>query len=234
MTRPLSFIQPDMFAASRFASWPFASLEPQAYDFIMTDPPWHFSLRSVKGEGKSAQAQYATMTLDDIMALPVGDLAREHCLLWLWGTAPMLRQQLACLDAWGFDYVTKGVWVKQTRLGNRHFGTGYALRNEHEEIIIAKRGEPVIASRSLRSVVFGPVREHSRKPDEAYALAEAMCPHGRRADVFSREQRPGWDAWGNEAGLFDGASDTRSARRPDARVATSTKPVMRSTKEPTT
>lgn len=70
--------------------WPFGDLQPHSFDFIMADPPWRFEVRSEKGEGKSAQRHYQTMSLDEINGLPVLDLAAENCTLWLWCTAPML------------------------------------------------------------------------------------------------------------------------------------------------
>lgn len=211
-----SYIAPDMFRPGP-AAWPFGALAPQSYDLIMADPPWRFELYSEKGEEKSAQAHYATMTLDAIAALPVADLARPDCVLWLWCTAPMLEAQYSIARAWGFEPQTMGVWVKETVHGKLAFGTGYRLRNAHEPYVIATRGNPepfVIAtrgnpktSRSVRSVVLGQVREHSRKPDEAYLAAETMSvgKRVRRCELFSRESRPGWDTWGYEAGKFDQA-----------------------------
>jgi len=218
MTPAASFLQPGLFDPAPIRAWPFAPLQPQAYDFIMADPPWRFELYSAKGEGKSAQAHYATMTLDDIAALPVADLARGNCLMWLWATAPMLDQQIAILKRWGFRFVTSGVWVKKTVTGKTDFGTGYVLRSAHEPFLIGAIGEPE-TSRCVRSVVEGMRREHSRKPDEAYEEAGRLMPTARRrADLFSRESRPGWEAWGNETGKFDASlsatGDSAARSRP--------------------
>ncbi len=197
-----SWVAPDMFTTGP-AGWAFPGLEPQAYGYIMCDPPWHFVLRSEAGAKKSAQAQYETMTIADIAALPVGDLARETCILWLWATAPMLPQQIAIGEAWGFRYATSGAWVKRTRSGKLAFGTGYILRSAHEPFLIFSRGDP-LTTKSIRSVIEAETREHSRKPDEAYDAAERMMPQAfRRADLFSRQSRPGWEPWGLEAGKFD-------------------------------
>jgi N6-adenosine-specific RNA methylase IME4 len=173
-----------------------------AYDFIMADPPWRFETYSEVGQEKSASQHYDTMTLDDIKALPIGDLARSDCLLWLWATGSMIDQQLEVMSAWRFQFVTMGTWVKQTVNGKLAFGTGYRLRDAAEFFLIGKRGDPV-STRSVRNVVMGPLREHSRKPNEAYAAAEQMMPNARRADVFARTKRSGWEAWGNEVGKFD-------------------------------
>lgn len=200
-----SFLAPSLFAPHEAAVWPFGGLVPQAYDFIMIDPAWHMEMYSELGEEKSPQSQYRTMPIEDIAALPVGDLARENCLLWLWGTTPLLPQQIALLPGWGFKYSTCGVWAKRTVNGKRHFGTGYGgFRNEHEFIIVGRRGSPKMGSKSIRSIIEGEAREHSRKPEAAYLAAEAIMPDARRADVFSRESRPGWEACGDQAGAFDG------------------------------
>lgn len=201
--RAASYVAPDLFdGASRIAAWPWADLEPMAYQLIMIDPPWHFRLYSEKGEEKSAQAQYRCMDADAIAALPVADLAARDCLLWMWATAPMLDQQIAILKRWGFAFKTSGVWVKTTVNERIAFGTGYLLRNAHEPFLIGTRGEPK-TRRDVRSVVMGQVREHSRKPDEGYAAAERLMPDARRADVFARQRRPGWEAFGDEIEKFE-------------------------------
>ena len=183
-------------------TWPFGNLQPLSFDLIMADPPWHFDLYSEKGNTKSAQAQYGTMSLDDIKALPVGHLARGDAALFLWATWPMLPQAMAVLTAWGFQYVSGGVWHKKTVHGHTAFGTGYRLRSASEPWLLGIVGNPK-TSRAHRNVIEGLAREHSRKPEEAYAWCESYMPHARRADLFSRETRPGWEAWGNESGKFD-------------------------------
>lgn len=186
-------------------NWPFEPLQPLSYDFIMADPPWDFSLRSVKGQtSKAAAGQYSCMSIDDIAALPVGELGRGDTLLWLWATHPMIDQQIGVLRRWGFTFVTSGVWGKTTTKGKIAFGTGYRLRCASEPFLIGTLGNPESA-KNIRTLFMAPLREHSRKPDEGYAIAEAMMPKAmRRADLFARQSRPGWEAWGNEATKFDG------------------------------
>jgi len=183
-------------------SYPFAPLEPGAYGMIMADPPWTFENWSKKGvTNKGAAGQYRTMKLQDVQRLPVSTLADENCFLWLWCTNPMLREGIATMAAWGFEFVTAGHWHKKTVHGKTAFGTGYVLRCAGEPFLIGRRGKPK-AARNVRSIVEGPLREHSRKPDEGYAAAERLYPFVRRADPFSREGREGWDAWGDETTKF--------------------------------
>lgn len=196
--------QPCLFdGAALRPNWPFGGIAPMSADLIMADPPWQFALYSAKGEEKSAQAQYATMPTDAICRLPVADLAKRDCLLWLWCTWPMLEDGIAVLKAWGFAYVTGGAWHKTTARGKTAFGTGYRLRSACEPILIGTVGSPETTA-SVRNIVVGQAREHSRKPEEAYAAAERLMPHAQRIDLFSRLDRPGWTSWGNEAGKFNG------------------------------
>lgn len=185
-------------------NWAFPGLEPAAYDFIMADPPWDFSNWSAKGEGKNAKAHYRCLPIDEIKAFPVAELAAPNTLLWMYGTNPMLDQQIETMKAWGFEYKTAGSWIKTTVHGKLAFGTGYIFRSASEPVLIGTRGNPK-TSRSVRSVFFGKVREHSRKPEEGFDIAEKMMPHAkRRLELFSRSDRPGWETWGDEKGKFNG------------------------------
>lgn len=186
----------------RVNDWPFAQLRPLSYQTIMVDPPWAFKARSQRGvTSRSAGGQYSTMSLEKIKGLPVGDLAGGDCLLWLWATHPMIREAIEVLDAWGFRFLTSGVWVKRTCGGKLAFGTGYRLRCASEPFMLGAMGKPS-TTRAQRTVIEGPLREHSRKPDEAYAAAERLMPRAFRADLFARERRAGWDGWGDELEKF--------------------------------
>lgn len=185
-----------MTGADLFELRPFGG-----FDLIMADPPWRYELRSSAGEEKAPQAQYTCQDIDWIKALPVEALAGENCLLWLWATNPMLPQAFEVMAAWGFTFATAGHWSKKTRTGKQAFGTGYILRCAGEPFLIGKIGAPR-TTRSVRSVIEGPVRQHSRKPDEAFAAAEQLMPLARRLELFSRQPRAGWDTWGDEIHKF--------------------------------
>jgi len=191
----------------------FSKIPLFGYNMIMADPPWEFKLRSDKGEDKSPQAQYNCMPLDEICSMNVADLAAGNCLLWLWVTNPMIDQGLDVLRAWGFQFKTAGTWVKMSKSWTAdgwkdgkepklNFGTGYILRSANEPFLIGTMGDND-TSKSVRSAIRGAVREHSRKPDEAYREAERLLPSAYRLDMFSREERQGWDSFGFEAGKFN-------------------------------
>lgn len=181
----------------------FVDLRPAGgFGLIMADPPWSFDNWSAKGEAKNAKAHYDCEPWEAIAGLPVWALAADDCLLWLWATNPMLPQALAVMSAWGFTFKTAGHWVKRTVNGKIAFGPGYVLRCAGEPFLIGVRGAPKTA-KDVRSVFEGPLREHSRKPDEAFAIAEHLVPDVRRIELFSREFRTGWACWGNEIGKFN-------------------------------
>lgn len=183
-------------------NWPFNPLDPYAYDFVMVDFPWRLETYSDKGKNKGPDRHYKTMTIPEIKRFPLADLGSPHSIFWIWATNPMLDQQIDLMRYYGIKYVTCGVWVKRTRHGKIAFGTGYRLRGSHEPFLIGTIGNPE-SSKSIRSVIEGPVRENSRKPEEAYETAMRMMPHAhRRADVFARQKRPGWEAFGDELGKF--------------------------------
>lgn len=204
----------------------FIALRPAGgFGLIMADPPWSFDNFSAAGEAKNAKAHYACTPVDWIRDLPVGLLAGEHCLLWLWATNPMLPEAMTVLAAWGFTFKTAGTWIKRTRHGKVGFGTGYVLRSANEPFLIGTIGAPK-TGRSTRSAIVtdaagaafagdwpacavtieAATREHSAKPDAAYAAAEDLMPDARRIELFSRRDRPGWAVWGNEAGKFGDAA----------------------------
>lgn len=194
-------------------SWPFYPLQMFGYDVGMIDCPWPWEAYSEKGEAKSPEAQYQTMSMEEIAALPVGDLFGDGGILMCWATWPLIDQQAAIMRGWGFNIVTGGAWAKRTESGKLRWGTGYVLRSVCEPFLIGSLNARKARGSSLTnmietiadSVIDGLAREHSRKPDEAYSLLEALTPGARRCDVFSRQQRPGWDGWGNEATKFEAA-----------------------------
>lgn len=187
------------------SEWPFGNLRPLSFDFIMADPPWDFETWSEKGATKGGRAHYACMDLDAIRQLPVGMLARGDACLFLWACWPMLPQALDVMAAWGFRYASGGVWHKRTINGKTAFGTGYRVRCASEPFLLGYVGNPQ-NSKSERNVIEGLTREHSRKPEEAYAWAERYMPSAWRLELFSRTDRPGWATWGNETRKFNEAA----------------------------
>jgi N6-adenosine-specific RNA methylase IME4 len=139
----------------------------------------------------------------------VGRLAQADCLLLLWttGWAMATGQAQSVCRAWEFTPVTEIVWRKTTALGRPRVGPGYRARTMHEPVLVGKIGSPRQLS-AFPSLFDGVAREHSRKPEEFYALVDKHTAGLRRADLFARQSRPGFDAWGNETTKFDALEAT--------------------------
>lgn len=190
--------------------WPFSGLDRNRYGVILADPPWRFEVYSEKGEGRSPK--YARMTLDDVQALPVADLAAPDCVLLLWVVNPMLPHGLEVMRAWGFTFKTIAFcWAKTTKRSwatwtpNFHMGLGYWSRQNIELCLLGTRGRPKRTGKGVRQLMVEPLREHSRKPDETFRRIEALVP-GPYCELFSRQPRPGWDTWGLEREKFEAAA----------------------------
>ena len=183
-------------------TWPFGDLPPLSYDLIVIDPPWRFRTWSETNQAKSPSRHYELMHTEDIMALPVGRLAQRDCVLLCWATGAMYPHALDCVKAWGFEHKSQMIWRKVTAAGKSAMGTGYWSRSMHEPVIIATMGKPT-KIRGFPSLFDGVRREHSRKPDEFYEMVERHSIGIRRADLFSRQSRKGWDGFGFETGKFD-------------------------------
>jgi N6-adenosine-specific RNA methylase IME4 len=147
---------------------------------------------------RSIECHYPTLSLDEICALPVGDLATDDAMLYLWATAPKLAECIKVIEAWGFDYRTHIMWDKEI------IGMGYYARNQHELLLIARRGAipPPEAGKQPSSVYRERRGAHSAKPLFFYEMIEASYPGLPRIEIFARgAPRAGWDAWGNEASV---------------------------------
>ena len=171
----------------------------EPFDIIVMDPPWHFASNSAAKPGRNARRHYPTMRDDELRALAVPDLAARPCLLFMWTTSPMLRRAITIPETWGFRYVSDLVWPKQ------RIGTGYWSRNQHETVLIYKLGRFPWPGRApfKSSLISGAQREHSRKPDSLQDQIDAVWPDARKLEMFARQQRSGWTAWGNEVDRFN-------------------------------
>jgi N6-adenosine-specific RNA methylase IME4 len=164
---------------------------------LYADPPWQYENPPMGGSNRSIENHYPTMTLEEICALPVGDVAHDEAVLFMWATSPKLYECMKVLDAWAFTYRTDMVWIKD------QIGMGYHVRGKHESLLIAKRGElppPAVDARP-ESVIEAPRLEHSAKPPVLYDIIDRMYPDVRKIELFGRapEQRKLWTAWGNQA-----------------------------------
>lgn len=170
---------------------------------IMADPPWQFVNRTGKMAPEHRRlSRYATMTLPEISALPVAEIADTPSHLYLWVPNALLPEGLAVMQAWGFAYKSNIVWHKIRKDGGSDGrGVGFYFRNVTELLLFGVRGKnarTLAPGRTQVNMMQTRKREHSRKPDEQYDLIEACSP-GPYLELFGRGVRKGWSTWGNQA-----------------------------------
>lgn len=172
----------------------------EKFSLILADPAWSYRVWNKKDIGRSAENHYPTMSLKDICALPVTDIAADDCVLFLWATFPNLPEAFEVIKAWGFTYKTVAfTWVKTCRKSSGYFmSLGHWTRANAEICLLATKGHPHRISKSVRQLIVSPVRRHSQKPDETRERIIELMGDLPRIELFAREKVDGWSAWGNE------------------------------------
>lgn len=161
---------------------------------IVMDPPWAYEKRSADSSHRAA-SPYPEMSFTEIAVLPVRKLACQDSILWLWTTNAHMRAAIDLIDSWDFTYKTILTWAKD------RMGTGDWLRGQTEHCVMAVRGKPTVNLTNQTTLLRGSLREHSRKPEEFYKLVETLCP-GSKLEMFSRQERKGWQSHGDEKRHF--------------------------------
>lgn len=168
------------------------------YKCVVADPPW-----AERGGGKikrGADRHYPLLSEREIVETMIScrhwSRVESDAHLWLWVTNNFLESGLFVMRALGFRYVTNAVWAKH------RMGLGQYMRGQHELCLFGVRGrmKPKPTARSTPSLISGGILErtkHSRKPDEFFAHVEKIS-EGPYLEMFAREQREGWECWGNE------------------------------------
>lgn len=199
--------------------WHFSTWSARGRDRCPDAPTTNEYGYDVRGRNNSPVRHYATMQIDEIKKLPVSDFASDDCLLFLWAVDPLIPRALDVGRAWGFEYKTIAFyWAKTRRVTSKRgerfadpvrrafpMGTGYWTRANPECCLLFSRGSPKRQAADVEKLIVSPRREHSRKPDEIYGRIERLV-QGPYLEMFARQRRPGWDAWGNEIDKFGTAA----------------------------
>ena len=202
---------------------PFAGLLRNHYATLLTDNPWLFKTWSPKGLGRSGEAHYQTLSYTELAALPVGELAADDAVLFMWILQTQIPEAVRLFEAWGFKLKSVAfAWFKGD--GQQLFpddppmqmGLGKWTRAEFEQCWLGTRGNPKRLNADVRQVLVEKRREHSRKPDGIHQRIERLVA-GPYLELFARQSRPGWTTWGNERTKFDRGfrQDSNSSERGD-------------------
>lgn len=140
------------------------------FSVILADPSWQYD--HSYSENRVIENQCPTMTLEEIIALPVKDICTRSAVLYLWVTSPKLQEGLYVMGEWGFTYRSSMVWVKD------QVGMGYWARSKHELLLIGTKGKMPCPDPKLRpeSVISAKRCKHSEKPDDVYRIIEKAYP----------------------------------------------------------
>jgi len=184
------------------------ALPKKKFDIIYADPPWHYNGKmQFDNSGKtangfdpskrifisSADFKYPTVKLQDLKKIPIGDIAADDSLLFMWTTNPHLSQAIDLGSAWGFEYKTVAfIWDKMS-----HNPGQYTLSN-CELCLVFKRGRipKPRGARNVQQLIRSPRQAHSQKPDEVMQAIERMFPTQSRIELFARRKVRGWSSWG--------------------------------------
>jgi len=161
------------------------------FSIIYADPPWEYEFSN--SNMRDIENHYPTLELEKIKEIKVP--SDDNAILFLWTPAPKLEEALEVMKAWGFSYRTNIVWIKDK------IGTGYYSRGKRELLLIGIKGEGIgapLPENRPKSVIFAERTEHSKKPDIFYEIIEKMYPKHSKIELFARNKREGWEAWGNE------------------------------------
>lgn len=176
----------------------FEPLPSGPYPCILVDPPWRFMAYSGATVPSRRGQLYATLSLAELAQLPIADVAAKDCALFVWTFGPHLAQTLALGEAWGFTFKTDVHWWVKTRKGGWPVpGLGHWSRKQGEQVWLFTRGRPKRLSGGVEQIIYAERGDHSAKPPELYDRIEALVG-GPRLELFARQRRAGWDAWGNQ------------------------------------
>ena len=185
------------------------------FNVIVEDSPWRFQdkLKNKQGVPRSADDNYSTMGLEDLMGLDVCELSADWSVLALWCPTSMLfTHGHPVMEARGYSFRQEWTWVKtgagvdiaeETPIPEDPalaFGMGRLARSCKESVLIGVRGKVYdhLLSHSERDVFFAPNLGHSQKPEELQNKLDRMFGPVPRLELFARRERPDWICVGAE------------------------------------
>jgi len=178
------------------------------FRILYIDPPWLYY--GDPNKYAACGKHYEMISFEDLCKMPVRKWMHKKSVLFMWGTCPKLDLPFKLIEAWGLHY--RGVpyiWIKTTKRGKIITGRGPVptlVKPNIEQVLAAttvKYGRPFpIHTLKQSQLVFAPIREHSRKPDEVRDRIVELCGELPRAELFATETFPGWFPCGNQIGKY--------------------------------
>lgn len=177
------------------------------YSIIYSDPAW----KQTKGNKRKCRPNqgklldYETMSLEDIKEVhrQVSTLCDDNHNIFMWTIDKYLHETEQMMKELGYELHARFVWDKENGVA-----PAFTVRFSHEYLLwFYKKGHILMPDEAVRGKFTTVLRErstvHSKKPECAYRMIETMFPTARKLEMFARSVRCGWDAWGNQVGIFD-------------------------------
>lgn len=208
-----------MYGRQLITDGPFKTCVYKGYRAILCDPPWKYLTWSSKGMDRNPDNHYPTMSLADLMALPVRDIAHKDCVLFMWVIDSHVEMAMELIKAWGFKYKTVGFyWAKTNKDGSWFMNTGHWTRANPEHVMEAYFGETEQEvercflnttgrpgrkkdATNVRRLVVAQRTKHSQKPDDVHERIEQLV-EGPYFEMFARRFYRDWTVWGNEIDIL--------------------------------
>lgn len=174
-------------------------LHERAYKTVVADPPWQPSMAITNGGAPKASPQlhYQTLSVSEICEIEPRLSNQAH--IYIWCLTQHVDWAYDVVRAWEAEPITLLTW-KKPGLGVGRF------RCNTEHILVARKGDRIgnpfgqggrHAQATNGTLFEWPRGRHSHKPQEFYDLVERLSP-GPRLEMYARQSRKGWYAWGNE------------------------------------
>lgn len=166
------------------------------YNTIVIDPPWQVknNLTDEKYYRSGSQRMpYKQMSDREIMMLPIDKMSDENCDLFIWSITSKIPICFDLLKWWGFKYIDFFAWDKEIGVPVN------GIYRSVEWFIYAYKGKMGINKKGkfINSMIREKRTSHSRKPNIFYETI-LNNTKGNRIDMFARENKNGFDVFGNE------------------------------------
>ena len=171
------------------------------FNLIYPDPPWWYNF----SKSKKRKVKYRCEKTEEMCSWPVQEILKDDALCFMWATWPKLKDAIALMEAWGFEYITCAfVWRKMTSTGKDEFGLGHYTRGSTEMVLLGKRGKGLPRkSNSVRQIIHAQIGKDTSKPKEvAERIDKLVGPDIFKLEMFARRKANStWMATGLE---YDG------------------------------
>jgi N6-adenosine-specific RNA methylase IME4 len=168
------------------------NITTEKFDLILCDPPYFYDVEANRASDRIGN-HYSQMATQEICELPIQNITEKKAILFLWSPSPKIEDAMEIIKSWRFEYKTQIVWNK------KYIGLGRNVRQMHEILLIAKKGDYPVPLFKPQSIIEEKRTDHSRKPEKSYEIINRMYPDSRKIELFARYVYPGWIGVGLEA-----------------------------------